>query len=303
MAINQLSTANTFQEWLITTSALVSVANNLTDNTNGGFVANSSIYIEGVNPVTGFPTASLNVRTHANINTLRANTGNIANIDFASGNITANGLLTTQHINVWGNVVSVNVTGNLWVANNVTMYNRLVAPNANIGVINVDNRITVQTLNVWGNVVSANVTGNLWVANEIIAFNRITAPNANIAKDVSGGYANIANIYFASGNITANGLLTTRSINVTQNIANVNVTGNLWVGYDTIIHGNLHVSGNVYLDALGYDDMFVEGNIISQNISTTNANITILSGQSNDKIFTTITSAIDSGIAFSIALG
>jgi len=67
MAIDQLSTANTFEEWLTTTSTLVAVANNLTDNTGGGFVMNSSIFIEG-------SAASLNVRTLANINTLRANT-------------------------------------------------------------------------------------------------------------------------------------------------------------------------------------------------------------------------------------
>ena len=70
MPINQLSTANTFQEWLTTTSTLVAFANNLSDNTAGGFIANSSIFVEGTN-------ASLNVRTLANINTLRANTGNI----------------------------------------------------------------------------------------------------------------------------------------------------------------------------------------------------------------------------------
>ena len=45
MAIDQLSTANTFEEWLTTTSTLVAVANNLTDNTGGGFYANSSIFI------------------------------------------------------------------------------------------------------------------------------------------------------------------------------------------------------------------------------------------------------------------
>ena len=56
MAINQISTANTFEEWLTTTSILVAVANNLTDNTSGGFLANSSIFIEGAN-------SSLNVRT------------------------------------------------------------------------------------------------------------------------------------------------------------------------------------------------------------------------------------------------
>ncbi len=32
MAIDQISTANTFEEWLTTTSTLVAVANNLTNN-------------------------------------------------------------------------------------------------------------------------------------------------------------------------------------------------------------------------------------------------------------------------------
>jgi len=83
MAIDQLSTANTFAEWLTTTSTLVALANNLTDNTGGGFIANSAIFIQGTS-------ASLNVRTHANVNTLNvnsfvgiANTAIYANITFA----------------------------------------------------------------------------------------------------------------------------------------------------------------------------------------------------------------------------
>ncbi len=80
MKIDQVSSANTFEEWLLTTSSLIAVANNLTDNTNGGFLANSSIFIEGAN-------SSLNVRTLANINTLRANTGNIANTNIDGSNV------------------------------------------------------------------------------------------------------------------------------------------------------------------------------------------------------------------------
>lgn len=70
MAINQLTTANTFQHWLTATSALISTANTLTDGNGATFVANTILEISG----TG---SSLNVRTSADINQLYANTANI----------------------------------------------------------------------------------------------------------------------------------------------------------------------------------------------------------------------------------
>jgi len=164
MAIDQISTANTFEEWLTTTSTLVAVANNLTDNTSGGFVMNSSIFIEG-------SAASLNVRTLANIN-----------------------------------------------------------------------QLTVNTISILG----GSVTGNL---------------------------------------------------------ATVNVTDNLYVGKDAYIYGNLTISGNVTLDSFGFDDLSVAGSVNSTNLNTSTANITLLTGTSNTAIYGTITAAIDSSIAFAIALG
>jgi len=164
MAIDQISTANTFEEWLTTTSTLVAVANNLTNNTSGGFVMNSSIFIEGTS-------ASLNVRTHANVNEL-----------------------------------------------------------------------TVNTISILG----GSVTGNL---------------------------------------------------------STVNVTNNLYVGKDAFIYGNLTISGNVKLDSLGFDDLSVAGSVNSTNLNTSTANITMLTGSSNTAIYGTITAAIDSSIAFAIALG
>lgn len=164
MAIDQISTANTFEEWLTTTSELVAVANNLTNNTGGGFVMNSSIFIEGSE-------ASLNVRTLANIN-----------------------------------------------------------------------QLTVNTISILG----GSVNGNL---------------------------------------------------------SSVNVTSNLYVGRDTFIYGNLTISGNVTLDSLGFDDLSVAGSVNSTNLNTSTANITILTGTSNTAIYSNITSAIDSSIAFAIALG
>ena len=80
MAIDQLSTSNTFTQWLTATSSLIAVANSITDNAGGGLIANSSIFIQGSG-------SSLNVRTLANINTLQANTANIANTNFSDSNV------------------------------------------------------------------------------------------------------------------------------------------------------------------------------------------------------------------------
>jgi hypothetical protein len=84
MAINQLNTSNTFSEWITTTSYLVAVANSLTDGINASpFIANSQIDLSGAN-------ASLNVRNSGAINQLYANVAN---------------------------VITANVTGNLFLSN------------------------------------------------------------------------------------------------------------------------------------------------------------------------------------------
>ena len=113
MRIDQLTSANTFEEWLLTTSSLIAVANNLTDNTYGGFLANSSIFIEG-------GAASLNVRTLANINTLHANTGNLANTSFEN----SNGTIQLDLI------VGRNLVSDLVYATDVYAYGILFNPNA-----------------------------------------------------------------------------------------------------------------------------------------------------------------------------
>ena len=83
MAINQLTTANTFQHWLTATSALISTANTLTDGNGATFVANTILEISG----TG---SSLNVRTSYDINQLYVNTGNLLVANLTSFVGTAN---------------------------------------------------------------------------------------------------------------------------------------------------------------------------------------------------------------------
>ena len=51
--INQVTTANTFQQWLVATQDLIAVANNLTNGVGGTFYANTNLVVGGDLTVTG----------------------------------------------------------------------------------------------------------------------------------------------------------------------------------------------------------------------------------------------------------
>ena len=104
MAIKQLTTSNTFQQWLITTQDLIATANTLTDGNGATFIANTILDISGAG-------SRLNVRNSGSINTLYANTANI----------------TT------GNVITLSFS--TATGNTITVFNANVTNAANIGVI------------------------------------------------------------------------------------------------------------------------------------------------------------------------
>ena len=89
MAINQLTTANTFQHWLTATSALISTANTLTDGNGATFVANTKLDVSGSG-------STLNVRTSSGINQLYVNTGNLLVADITSLVGTSNTAIYTK---------------------------------------------------------------------------------------------------------------------------------------------------------------------------------------------------------------
>lgn len=162
MAINQLSTANTFQEWLTTTATLVAIANNLTDNTSGGFIANSSIFIEGAN-------SSLNVRTLANINTLQANTFNLT-----------------------GNVATMNVTNNGYIGGDLFVYGNVrVSGNLTLDEIGFDDLLVSGSANIVGNVV---IGGNTTMSNTTINYGNLSTANVVLLQGDANTaiYANIS---------------------------------------------------------------------------------------------------------------
>lgn len=127
--INNINTQNTFDQWVTTTQSLVSTVNSFTDGP--AINANTSLDITG----TG---SKLNVRNSGAINTLYANTANIANIAFTGSGMT-----------IPGNVASLNVTTDLAVGGNTS-----ISANVNIG----GNVVVSQSMNVASNITVNNIT-------------------------------------------------------------------------------------------------------------------------------------------------
>ena len=106
MAINQLSTANTFQQWLTSSQSLISVTNNLTDGGNSStFYANTNVQIGGDLTVTGNITLEAvgydNLEVSGDLNVAGNTTVN---------NIFASGAGFSQNANVKSGVTTFSVT-------------------------------------------------------------------------------------------------------------------------------------------------------------------------------------------------
>lgn len=165
MAINQISTANTFQQWLIATQALISTANTLTDGNGASFIANTKLDVSG----TG---SQLNVRNSGSINTLYSNNAILSSVTVLNNvttlNVTTNGVFGGNvqidgNLNVTGNITldsvgfnDLSVSGNLSVTGNTTLSNAVVT---------------------YGNFSTANVSSLTGTANTSI-YNRIAAAEA-----------------------------------------------------------------------------------------------------------------------------
>lgn len=123
--------------------------------------------------------------------------------------------------------------------------------------------------------------------------------------------------------IATQNLITTAN-NLTDNVggtfyANTNlIVGNtLTVVRDTLISGNLVVSGNITLDTVGFDDLLVNGSASIANTLTVsglstlaNANVNVFIGTANTNIYNAIAAATAiaansdaTSLAYAIALG
>ena len=192
MAITQLSTANTFEQWLIATQALITTANTLTDGNGASFIANTKLDVSG----TG---SQLNVRNSAGINTLYANNAFLGGFT----NVTTLNVSTSGYIGG-----DLQVDGNVTVSGNIILdsigFDDIIAN----GSIEVGNNLTVSK-----NTTLANVTatyGNFSTANvTILTGSANTALYNNIAisqafATSAGSYANSAFLQANTPSYTAN---------------------------------------------------------------------------------------------------
>jgi hypothetical protein len=101
MAINQISTANTFQQWLTATQALITTANTLTDGNGATFIANTKLDVSG----TG---SQLNVRNSGSINTLYSNTANITSGSITTANVES--LIGTANTAIYDRILAAEAT-------------------------------------------------------------------------------------------------------------------------------------------------------------------------------------------------
>lgn len=111
-SINNVTTANTFQQWLIATQSLITTANNLTDNIGGIFYANTNLAVGNTLNVVGDTTISGNLTVSGNItldtlgfddlsvngSVFVANTLNVSTVISAAGLLSAT---TNIHVNDW----------------------------------------------------------------------------------------------------------------------------------------------------------------------------------------------------------
>jgi hypothetical protein len=170
MAINQLSTANTFEQWLITTQALVAVANTLTDGNGESFIANTNLIISG-------SASSLDVKTTGTINELTSNTATIGNVA------------------VTGNVANANITNKLFVGGDTVIYGDLtVSGNITLDEIGFDDMDVAGSIVVGNNLtVLDNTTLNNVSANNISISGALETGELVISSG-SGGQLNITGI-------------------------------------------------------------------------------------------------------------
>jgi plastocyanin len=297
MAIGYVDTANTFQQWLIATQDLITVANNLTDNIAGTF--------------------------YANTNLVAGNTLNVVGDTTISGNLTVSGNITLDALGFDDLAVngSATIANTLTVTGAATLSNTLaVTGNTTLSNVNVTSKLTTS------NIISS--SGLLTISSNTLVNDFIFSPNANVKSGVttlsvvnsgSGAYlfdqysGNNPDIYLHPGqtisfNINASGHpflirqsnagplynvglthVSTAGVVTTEGSAQAQVSGTLiWkVPFD--------LTGNTYVYQCQNHSVMVGNLIIQPTVTSVNTIATAAFAAAN--------SAIGESLAFAIALG
>lgn len=148
MAINQLSTANTFEQWLIATQSLIAFANSITDGSGGSFTSNTNEYVITGNLTVGNTVTCITTNTDviifndgtrldSNVQIVAAfNKANAANIlaqqayDYAN-TISLIGEIVGDNVTVLYTVTGNNIVANTTVTTNTLTANLITATDVN----------------------------------------------------------------------------------------------------------------------------------------------------------------------------
>ena len=217
--ISQLTTSNTFQQWLGTTQLLIATANTLTNGNGESFYANTRLIIGGSGS-----NVSLNVQTSATINDLVGNTSNVVTGTF-------------RNLTVTQNVASLNVTSNAYFGQDVVVYGNQqikgdleVSGNLRLDSLGFDD-LEVSGSGSFGN--NLTVTGQTTLSNVIVSGNVATLNVTSTAGFGSTVY--IAGDLFVGGNITLD----------TVGFDDLNVSGNAYITEVLYVTGRSEMTGNV----------------------------------------------------------
>jgi len=217
--ISQLSTSNTFQQWLGTTQLLIATANTLTNGNGESFYANTRLIIGGSGS-----NVSLNVQTSATINDLVGNTSNVVTGTF-------------RNLTVTQNVASLNVTSNAYFGQDIVVYGNQqikgdleVSGNLRLDSLGFDD-LSVAGSGSFGN--NLTVTGQTTLSNVTVSGNVATLNVTSTAGFGSTVY--IAGDLFVGGNITLD----------TVGFDDLNVSGNAYISEVLYVTGRSEMTGNV----------------------------------------------------------
>jgi hypothetical protein len=205
MAINQISSANTFEQWLIATQSLIAFANSITDSSGGTFTSNTSEYIITGNLTVGntvtAPTVNTDViifddgtRLSSNVGIVNGynhangafNKANAANILAQQAYDYANTIALSGEISGDNVVVLYTVTGNNIVANiSVSSANVTATNNVTAGNVNVSNAVSGLNVTATNNVNAGNVSVTNAITTTNLSATLITASDVNTTSDMA----------------------------------------------------------------------------------------------------------------------
>jgi len=198
MAINQLSTANTFEQWLIATQSLIAFANSITDS-GGSFTSNTVEYVMTGNLTVGNTVTCVTMNTDviifddgtrlsSNVQIVNAyehsnaafDKANSANVLAQSAFNTANdGIIFTQAVYDYANGITAGISSSLNVLNSNT---------ATIGNLHITKTLTEAVTNT-GSVSTNTANINLALTNVFditlannVTFTFINPPAAGVTK-------------------------------------------------------------------------------------------------------------------------